>query len=538
MPRPKKKVGELLDTEKKIYELFRKELKNNDEQVLLTYVARFSADFNLLIVLYAARKQLLDNILGSRSERRIVEEEIRKRMTEEMSSLLGISPKSMSEWPDIALQTKAGNRIPVARTLWQSSHYSNLNVWQKKLVDALEKTTMEFAKLWREHVPDKYRSIAQLLLADVSSPVSIGVLDEIKDLIRIIEHGKQGRGTQVCEKCGSVASIEAQASLFGKSEIYHDHLVAGKKVGGGNKIKVCQLCEFEEKLRTLFIENGRPVLIFPQLALSRHHMVDWQEWANRIKYGDGQMPSIMKLERWSELLINQQIESVDIFSERELTYALKRVIDELGPNDNDLSFMLEPPVDATSAIEVARLIREGKCKLKEQYSKQVNVILYRVEPIYISPNYILLLASGSLGKEGEPESSEAIRWVLFRCILARLFHATILDADSPFVEEGINLGYTTMPANVSLKRLAQKLNTRKGWIAISELESASRKLSALMLLSRELYYSDADYGASTLLRLIDEEAGKTLVRIAPKGNAKILKKVISYLDAWGGEEKC
>jgi hypothetical protein len=160
----------------------------------------------------------------------------------------------------------------------------------------------------------------------------------------------------------------------------------------------------------------------------------------------------------------------------------------------------------------------------------VGGIINRLEPVYLSPNFILLLTNGTVADREEPESSAAIKWLFFRCVLARRFSATVLGGDS-IREEGATLGYTTIPSNIVLKPLVEKLSIRKGWIPIPELERSLKKLSALILIAHELSNADAGYGNATLLRLLNEEPGRVLVRMANK-NQVYPKRLLSYLDAW------
>jgi hypothetical protein len=96
----------------------------------------------------------------------------------------------------------------------------------------------------------------------------------------------------------------------------------------------------------------------------------------------------------------------------------------------------------------------------------------------------------------------------------------------------INLGYTTVPTNLNLRPLAEKLNAKNGWIDISDIEQSIRKLSALILIDNELSTLDAGYGKATLLRLLKEEPGRVLNRAVTRSNGVLSKKLINNLDAW------
>ena len=537
-----KKLDEFRDTERKVYQQISDQLTGKDESTRLTLLARFLADFNLLIVLYAARKELVENARYAGSDSKKIGEEASKKIQETLAQVLEIPLAHIATWPEIALQTKAERRLPVAQTLWLSPYYRDPDEWQKKLLEALEKATIGLADIWRGSIPDKYVAIARLLASDVSHPLDPkAILETVENLNTVITEGKTGHGTSTCQRCGGVAAYEAQAELFGNSEIYHDNLVAGSRVGGGNKIRVCELCEFEEKLRSVFMTRGQEPFstfyIIPHLAISRNQQLDWQKVAREIMYNQGQLPPLLRVNRWAEFIIEGGIpsfptpleKSSSFFSEKERAWAIQEIADEEGL-EGDLSSMIDPPLDAKDGKAVASYLSKGRCKLKEKYEKKVYEILNRLEPIYLSPNFILLLTTGTVENQDEPESSAAIKWLFFRCVLARLFSATVL-ADDSIREEGATLGYTTFPLNITLRSLGKKLGVQKGWISIPNLERALKKLSALILVSHELSNEQADYGNATLLRLLDEEPGRVLVRVTNKNQA-YPKKVISYLDAW------
>lgn len=540
-----KTIDDLRDTESKLFQLLSKQSRK-DEPTRLALLARFSADFNLLIILYATRKQLIEKADNAKINRKKIEEEATNKIQESLAKVLELPVASIAAWPEVALQTKAERRLIVAMTLWQSPYYEKAAIWREKFMKALEKATVELASMWRKLVPDKYIIVAHLLVSDVTNPLDPkAILNEVEGLNFVISKGKSGHGTPTCQRCGGVAVLEAQAELFGNSEIYSDNLIVGQRVGGGNKIQVCELCEFEEKLRSVFTKRGQATFfIFPQLALSRRQQVDWQSILDRIKYNPGEFPPLLRVHRWAERVIESNIPSflpsIEVrlgssFSEKELANVIQNVADS-NYLDKDLSSMIEPPLDAEDGKTIAVLLRQGKCKLKKGYERDVFVTLNQLEPIYLSPNFILLITPGTVANREEPESSTAIKWTFFRCVLARLFSATVLSGDTSIVEDRATLGYTVVPSNVILKTLAKKLNARKGWIPISELDRAMIKLSALILIARELSSEKADYGKATLLRLLDEEPGRVLVRIISNMRRQAFpQRLITYLDAWNNQ---
>lgn len=532
-----KRPSDLKDTEKTIYKLISDRLTGEDELNKLVFLGRYVSDFNLLIVLFAARKELLDKAKAVGVYEQALEEEATRAIHETLAETLNIPIEQFTSWPEIAFQTKSERRLPVITTLWLSTYYSNPDDWQSRFLNALESATIKLADLWNKYIPNKYSQVAHLLLSDVSYPLDPRTLVRtLEDLTKTVVDGKTGHGTPTCQQCGGVATCEAQAKLFVYSEIYHDNLIAGSKVGGGNKIRVCELCEFEEKLRSVFITRGREPFsafyIFPHFALSRNQHRDWQKKSYEIAENRGKLPSLLQIERWAEIGIQDNIGSSSPlteklgFSTNQLAWAIEQVAEENGLED-DLSSMIDIPLDVKDGKTLASYLNQGKCKMKDRYEKEVYQILNRFEPVYLSPNFLLFLTRDTVADSKEPESSAAIKWLFVRLLLARRFLATVLTDDS-VRQEGAMLGYTMVPANIVLKSLDQKIG-RKGWVPIPELDMALKRLAALFLIARELSNADASYGNATLLRLLKEEPGRVLVRIT-NGNKSYPRKVLPYLE--------
>ena len=248
------------------------------------------------------------------------------------------------------------------------------------------------------------------------------------------------------------------------------------------------------------------------------------------------MPSLLRLGQWAEAVTNAglpfslQPHVTSYFSENDLARAIQYVAERDGL-ENDLSPLIEPALDAKDGKTVVALLKQEKVKLKEDYAHEVYKSLSQIEPIYISPNFILILTRGTVAEKDEPESSAEIKWTLFRTILSRLFYATVVPESFKTLEK-VSLGYTPISSNPNLKPMAIKLTAKKGWIDIPDLEQATKKLSALVLIAHELSNSKADYGKSTLLHLLKEEPGRVLNRVTLKGGGVPNKKLINSLNAW------
>lgn len=177
---------------------------------------------------------------------------------------------------------------------------------------------------------------------------------------------------------------------------------------------------------------------------------------------------------------------------------------------------------------MVKAINEGKCRINQLYIREVNEEITNAVPMYISPNYLMMMTRRSIDSEvKEPQSSIAIRKLFIRCLLSRIFSATVLDEND--LGQGKYVGYTTMPSQSSLRAMSEKINGQNGWIEITELDKTLKWLSALLLISVQLSRLKVDYGRSTILRILEEQPGKLLVRINNQG-MRWSGDLLKYLD--------
>ena len=153
--------------------------------------------------------------------------------------------------------------------------------------------------------------------------------------------------------------------------------------------------------------------VLPQLSLSKRQQKEWQAIMNCIEYNQGNMPSLLRLGQWAEAVTNAglpfslQPHVTSYFSENDLARAIQYVAERDGL-ENDLSPLIEPVLHAKDGKTVVALLKQEKVKLKEDYAHEVYKSLSQIEPIYISPNFILILTRGTVAEKDEPESSAEI----------------------------------------------------------------------------------------------------------------------------------
>ena len=95
-PNVKTSINELNDSETKALEILSEQLRNETESSRLIYLARFVADYNLLIVLYAARKQLIESVL---KDKKYVESQVTQKINTTLSQTLEFPISSTNNWP-------------------------------------------------------------------------------------------------------------------------------------------------------------------------------------------------------------------------------------------------------------------------------------------------------------------------------------------------------------------------------------------------------------------------------------------------------
>ncbi len=501
----------------------------SDDSTNRTYFARFNADYNLLIVLFAIQKALVE--AAPAKEYDAILQLTNNLINRKLISSLDIDGKSLEKWPKIANQTSITARLQVAESLISSPIYADYDRWRKKVLEAFKNCTYELKKIWDKHVPNKYQIIAEILVADIASPLETSTLQRmVEDLTTCIEKGKLRKGTPICECCGGVAQVAAQAELFGNSQIYHDHLVAGSRLGTSNKINACILCDFEAKLRHLLTDRGDVYYVLPQSTLSRDEHARWQKILNSLAYDIGKFPNINSVERWAQIVWSEDLEEISRATHPTDFRRLEKAIDNVAKRYGfiDLSIMTEPPVDSKSGEDVVKAINEDKCRINQLYIREVNEEITNAVPMYISPNYLMMMTRRSIDSEvKEPQSSIAIRKLFIRCLLSRIFSATVLDEND--LGQGKYVGYTTTPSQSSLRAMSEKFNGQNGWIKITELDKTLKWLSALFLISVQLSRLKVDYGRSTILRILEEQPGKLLVRINNQG-ARWSGDLLKYLD--------
>ncbi|PSN89774.1 hypothetical protein B9Q03_08190 [Candidatus Marsarchaeota G2 archaeon OSP_D] len=512
-------------------------------------------DFKVFITLMGIEKQVRESV---KQDAEIAE------IIQNVYSKLDVQPPNVK--PSNTMKREI--RLEFAKTVWKSRFYTNPVEWEDKLHGAMLEATLRLKEVFRKaQDPEKFlEHIAHLLVNDITEPSPPGSFNKLKRSYEDYLDGKK-RGTPLCVICSGPAELTAVAKVLGESEIYHDSLVAGSEIGGENKLRICELCDFEYKVRRLLMVDFRDTYAFvivPHIAISRESSLYWKTLADRLvrdNFAPIKLDEVEFLEQvlgsedafkgtiqdvWLSYLsgspVNTDIQSVvnDKPSLGAFADALQALIVRYG----DPSPLLEEiPKDVDiSSIEEAQalisLLKQGKVRLAEGRLQEVFELMRRVKPICYTGNYVLIFAE-RMQSWGDGATGK-LKWLLYQTILGRLFLATILDVTTSVVLNEGKKGYAKFPSDVIFKDFSRKLSVNEGWITIDGLEKALSKLSALVLVERLLVKAGADYGKDSLLRILSAEPGKVVARYVQYVNMnkskQDLRELIHALERLGGGE--
>ncbi|NIQ05635.1 MAG: hypothetical protein GWO20_07885, partial [Candidatus Korarchaeota archaeon] len=204
------------------------------------------------------------------------------------------------------------------------------------------------------------------------------------------------------------------------TESFTPWLEAGSKIGNQNKVKVCFLCMYEGKIRSLFLgEKVREVLyIFPQLNLGREHKKYWQRAMHHLvrKLEVEGIGVVKTWKAWAEIILEGKIDKKLEKLQAELknkveNKRIKRIAESLKEIYVKVSNLRSAPwtneVSFRGYTGLAKKIVEGKVDPPKPVLKRITQKLERAsgEKFYQSPNFISVFLSREIKTRKESETS-------------------------------------------------------------------------------------------------------------------------------------
>jgi CRISPR type I-D-associated protein Csc2 len=230
------------------------------------------AEFNTLIILKGVLEAAQQIMINAGSEdNNILESIFQKSLDDHFVKELGSDKSFINYSSKFSNNTEVGTRIKILRSLRAQHEIDKSKVsideWRKRLVTASIKVSSSIANKLNDLELDRdpFIKLREMLCSDLVYPEFYSANLKAENIYNIFSRGKTSTGTIVCVVCGNEPKFAALADLIGKSDIYHDMMVAGSRLNKENKLRTCGLCNFESKFRKLMMDTGtaKVIVIFP-----------------------------------------------------------------------------------------------------------------------------------------------------------------------------------------------------------------------------------------------------------------------------------
>ncbi|RLG21299.1 type I-D CRISPR-associated protein Cas10d/Csc3, partial [Methanosarcinales archaeon] len=347
------------------------------------------------------------------------------------------------------------------------------------VVERFKRITNELREFGEKYHGIDYNAKARELMNDVSYP-RFRVDTEMWDAYI---HGKK-KGTPLCVLCSNRATTEAIASIVGKSESFTNFMRGGSWIGGKNKYRICSLCEFESKLRSLFIRSKDYVeyYLIPQISISPLGMEEWGKilelrcnWLfnNDWELSNSIVKDINQLnDRSVDVLVEMREKAMERKNIRKRAENLiKSYIKSEYYGDTEL-FLSD--IEASSMEEAVDKYLRGEL---EEFGIEDGVHLH-----LITPNYAMI----SHPTEGDVKDANYLIYLFRMLLISRLFGASVVLKEikcEPLMQK-ISRGAVYVGLSLGLRKVLDRLGikTEDGWVSIEDTDKALLKLSAIIQL--------------------------------------------------------
>jgi len=420
---------------------------------------------------------------------------------------------------------------------------------------------------------DRFHGLGSLdiggqILNEVSKP-AIGDTDAIVEGVwQNYTKGKQ-RGTPLCVLCGREASSDAVAGLLGKSQTFNNLLAGGTRLQVGNKLRVCDLCDLEMSIRTLYTQNPEfeEYYLIPQVNMSPSMERRWFQVAGEIVDSHkrlGMNPVTRDL-TWSRILTqenkSQLGEPQEIFH-RYMSRLLqdawgsdkKRITDSLREGIERhierfyagfAEFAEKTKLDCSNVDELVDSLLHGEHQgllweigegLGEDL-EEVNSHKARGLLAMLTPNYALLSYPVRRSEREDHRASSYLRHLFRGCLLSKIFISSVVVKELRYrpLTDVVPRGAVKTPTNIQFDKASRSmdLSLENGWLRLGEVDEALEKLSSLLLLCEEVRAA-SPRGKSRkgeMTRILGDHPGRTLNRLQQLTNHTVpLRRALRYMN--------
>ncbi|MHA1606989.1 MAG: hypothetical protein ACTSWP_05555 [Candidatus Freyarchaeota archaeon] len=357
-------------------------------------------------------------------------------------------------------------------------------------------------------------------------------------------------GTPLCPLCGSKSEIDGVASLIGDgTQSFNNFLAGGTSIGSRNIVKVCSLCVFEAKLRSLVgrIDNFDVFYVIPQTIIaSEFAELFWSMATDKLRLGKlksefSSIPNVIAgLTSWANMILNGKAEeafakSFDELREETLRNVrndenIRKAIEQMIENSWDGDFEAfakelenETGYKVKNIDDLYHLVVEHP-ELIDYLGEEVKNKLKETRKIAVAPtnNYVILLLE-RIGKGSDPETIKLLRKIFVSLLISKMFLSSVIISELPLsvLTTVTSKGIVNVPVKLGLKDFLEKY-MENGWITYNKYNELMRKLSALILLEKSLVNFGS--GAATLYELTKKSPGRILHEIVERAKNKLKGK--------------
>jgi len=393
-----------------------------------------------------------------------------------------------------------------------------------------------------------------MLLNDLVHPNFEKTIDITQKSYKEYISGKRKAGTPVCIIDGNPAEIIGIAKLHGQGvQSFTNLLAGGSQITTTNKSRFCKLCNVEAQLRSLLMSrwsDGEILFIIPQVN-STPIILDeiWQRMSITLE----SIANVGKLSDWSwwarriienKLNVDASVFIASFITERKssnyeiLVDNLTQILKEEYENDLNTLLFYYPEIEASDFRDfVEKALERGEIPIEK-----IREASFRADATItiITANYAVVLIPFKIrsvhGNAKESETSALLRKMFFGTLMARLFLASALYADTPLSVLSAEIfpqGYFRIPKKLGLRPVLENLGIPdESWVPLEKVDELLEKLAALLIAERVLG-PDGGYGKDTLLEIATRHPGMVLSRAAQTGKGwyELIKMLDIYWSA-------
>lgn len=396
--------------------------------------------------------------------------------------------------------------------------------------------------------------VAQLLVREIEKPLLISYKDLAKEIFENYAKGKRkANGGVSCALCSSVPFEEAAASLIGESEIFTNLVEGGTCLGGKNKIKICKLCCYEAKMRSIFLKNPEEtIFVFPQVQMGARVNGVWQQTMGHLLSAQSNgIRALQDTEAWADIILRQKLDEKNIEAFRLIVEKSKNwrigtitryLEDNYGPESPeeflDLFGIPNENGGYKSYRELSTAVVEGQIKLPTEienklkaYSRDAAKFTAKMD----APNYVMLMLSGLRRRRGKIEESDTsyfLRKMFLGAVLARLFLASVTFSNIPFEIKFPTpvAGYLEVPRKIGLTNVYSELEIKE-WISLEQIDEVLSRVAALILIE-EVLRKETNVGKDALFALSKELPGRILNQYLQASGNLHNRYLVKLINTW------